>query len=99
MSRPNRNDVIRRYRERIATLPVTTKPDQTLLTAADVEIERLISDRIREFDPDAVIIGEEDGRDDERAEVTDVSKLLYVIDPIDGTAEFVRAGHREFAGR
>jgi 3'(2'), 5'-bisphosphate nucleotidase len=90
------NDVIRRYRERIATLPVTTKPDKTLLTAADIEIERLISDRIRAFDPDAVIIGEEDGRDDERAEVADSGKLLYVIDPIDGTAEFVRPDHREF---
>ncbi|MDP9796873.1 3'(2'), 5'-bisphosphate nucleotidase [Catenuloplanes nepalensis] len=90
-------DVMGRYRQRIATLPVTIKPDRTILTAADVEVEELITARIREFDPDAVIIGEEDGRTDERAEVTDPSKLLYVIDPIDGTAEFVRPGHREFA--
>lgn len=90
-------DVMRQYRARVATLPVTTKPDKTLLTAADVEIEERISARIREFDPKAILIGEEDGREEERAEVNDPSKLLYVIDPIDGTAEFVRPDHRDFA--
>jgi 3'(2'), 5'-bisphosphate nucleotidase len=94
--------VLHGYRERIETLPVSTKPDRTLLTEAeaDVEVETLIAARIREFDPTAVVIGEEDGREGERAEVAAAvrdGRLIFVIDPIDGTAEFVRAGHREFA--
>ncbi|MEV4274931.1 inositol monophosphatase family protein [Actinoplanes xinjiangensis] len=90
-------DVMRQYRTRVATLPVTTKPDKTLLTAADIEVEERISARIREFDPSAILIGEEDGRVEDRVEVGDSSKLLYVIDPIDGTAEFVRPARRDFA--
>jgi 3'(2'), 5'-bisphosphate nucleotidase len=89
-------DVLRRHRARIADLHISTKPDKTLLTEADLEVEELITNRIRTFDPDAVIIGEEDGRTDARDEVADEGRLLYVIDPIDGTAEFVRPDHREF---
>jgi 3'(2'), 5'-bisphosphate nucleotidase len=90
-------DVFGRYRRRIATLPVSTKPDKTLLTEADLEIEQLIAARIHEIDHGAVIIGEEDGRTDNRHEIDDSTKTVYVIDPIDGTAEFVRPDRREFA--
>jgi 3'(2'), 5'-bisphosphate nucleotidase len=90
-------DVLRRHRDRLDALPVHTKADDTLLTDADLEAERLITDRIREFDPDAVVIAEEDGRTDARDEVAEPGRLIFVIDPIDGTAEFVQAGHREFA--
>jgi 3'(2'), 5'-bisphosphate nucleotidase len=88
--------VLQRYRERITNVDVSTKPDKTLLTAADLEVEALITSMIRDSDPEAVIIGEEDGRKDGRTEVTDPCKRLYVIDPIDGTAEFVQPDSREF---
>ena len=60
------------------------KPDGTLVTAADIEIERLIRERIAERDPADGIIGEELGSDATDAERT------WIVDPIDATHNFVR---------
>jgi 3'(2'), 5'-bisphosphate nucleotidase len=84
------------YRSRLADLDVRAKPDNTLLTEADLAVEDLIMKRIREFDPTAVIVGEEDGKENRRDEVLSAPGLFWVIDPIDGTAEFVKPTHREF---
>ena len=63
---------------------VATKPDRTLVTQADTEIEALIRDRIADAYPDHGVLGEELGDDRGRAET------LWVIDPIDGTHNFAR---------
>lgn len=86
----------RHYRGHLATLEVDTKADNTLLTEADVAVERLIVDKIRNLDRDSVIVAEEDGRTTQRADVLSTPEFVWVIDPIDGTAEFVRPGHVEF---
>lgn len=85
-----------RYRERIAELPVSVKPDRTLLTEADIAVQQLICEAIRSREPDAVIIAEEDERTAARHDVATSDGRVWVIDPIDGTAQFVRAGEREF---
>lgn len=62
---------------------VTTKADGTPVTEADREIEDTLRRRIEEAFPEHSIAGEEGVRRGER------NKPVWVIDPIDGTANFV----------
>jgi 3'(2'), 5'-bisphosphate nucleotidase len=86
----------RGYRSHLSGLQIATKADTTLLTEADIAVERLIVEKIRKLDPDAVIVGEEDGRTTPREDVLRSPNLVWVVDPIDGTAEFVRPDRVEF---
>jgi histidinol-phosphatase len=65
-------------------LEIRTKADQTLVTEADTSIERAIRDRITNVFPDDRVLGEEEGGSH------DPSGRVWVIDPIDGTANFAR---------
>ncbi len=56
-----------------------------LVTNMDREIQAFLIDKIHRFNPKAKILAEEDGY----SEVTDFSGQLFVIDPIDGTLNFV----------
>lgn len=86
----------RNFRSQLRDLNVSVKADNTLLTDADIAVENLIIDRIRKVDPHPVIIAEEDGRTALRNEVLDRPTRVWVIDPIDGTAEFVNPQSKEF---
>lgn len=63
-------------------IPVDDKQDKSPVTQADREIEQALRDLIRKTFPSHGIIGEEFGKEDERAE------FVWVIDPIDGTKSF-----------
>lgn len=63
---------------------VETKSDDTPVTIADREAEKVIRRVIREAWPDHGIYGEEYGRSDRE------SDYLWLIDPVDGTKSFVR---------
>jgi histidinol-phosphatase len=76
-------DLISLDRYRSLDLVVTTKPDRTPVTDADQAVERLIRERIEASRPDDTILGEEYGGDRE-------SGRQWIIDPIDGTANFMR---------
>jgi histidinol-phosphatase len=65
-------------------LSVRTKPDATLVTQADTEIESTLRRRIAAAHPDHGLVGEEYGSEAEGSE------WRWVIDPIDGTHNFVR---------
>jgi histidinol-phosphatase len=65
-------------------LEIRTKADQTLVTEADTSIERAIRERIANVFPDDRVLGEEEGGS------YDPSGRVWVIDPIDGTANFAR---------
>lgn len=67
-----------------AGLAVDTKPDDSPVTAADRECERLLAARLAEFFPADGILGEE-GTSRPAA-----SGRRWIIDPIDGTRDFVR---------
>lgn len=86
----------RHYRARLRQLQISVKADSTLLTEADLAVEKMIIDRIRAIDPDPVIVAEEDERQERRAEVLEKPHWIWVVDPIDGTAEFVNPDSREF---
>lgn len=61
------------------------KEDETPVTVADREAERLIRDRIRARFPGHTIVGEEYG-----AEEGPEGSHRWIVDPIDGTKAFVR---------
>jgi histidinol-phosphatase len=66
-------------------LEIRHKPDRTLVTAADTGIERMVRDRVAEAFPDDRFMGEEGGGTFEGA------GRVWIVDPIDGTANFARA--------
>jgi histidinol-phosphatase len=59
------------------------KPDDTPVTAADREAERLIRAKIGARYPEHAVVGEEYGAEGD-------SSHLWIVDPIDGTKAFVR---------
>jgi len=65
-------------------LRVETKPDMTPATDADLDAERLLRTRLTEQRPDDSVFGEEFGGSRE------LSGRQWVLDPIDGTKNFVR---------
>jgi histidinol-phosphatase len=79
----DRADAISLSRYRALDLVITTKPDSTPVTDADKAVERAIIDAIAAQYPSDGVVGEEFG--------TSGSKDRYwVIDPIDGTKNFLR---------
>ncbi|QRM28728.1 inositol monophosphatase family protein [Microvirga sp. VF16] len=73
-------------RKRFLERPRSQRPDfkgpQDFLTATDAEVEELIRRRLSELFPDDSFFGEEGGGSFERD--------VWVVDPIDGTANFAR---------
>jgi histidinol-phosphatase len=65
-------------------LEVRRKADLTLVTQADTSIERMLRERISAAFPDDRILGEEEGGSH------DPSGRVWIVDPIDGTANFAR---------
>src|SRR3989338_8527958 len=62
---------------------IETKADSTPVTKADREAEEIIVTTIRKAFPSHGFIGEEFGKDNENAE------FIWIIDPIDGTKNFI----------
>lgn len=86
--------ILSAYRARVADLDVAVKADDTLLSEADIAVQQRIVTLICEYEPRARIIAEEGGvRLDDGSPA---SGRVWVIDPIDGTAEFVKPEGREF---
>ena len=76
-------DAVSLSRFRAVDLDVQTKPDRTPVTEADLAVERTIRERIAEARPGDGILGEEFGTEGD-------STRQWIIDPIDGTANFLR---------
>ncbi|WP_084590319.1 histidinol-phosphatase [Pseudoglutamicibacter albus] len=66
-----------------ADLYVETKPDATPVTEADRQAEQLIRERLSQARPGDAVFGEEFGS-------TGDSNRVWIIDPIDGTKNFMR---------
>jgi histidinol-phosphatase len=76
-------DLISMARFEALDLSVTTKPDRTPVTDADTAVERSIRAGISAARPNDSILGEEYGTEGS-------SSRQWIIDPIDGTANFMR---------
>ncbi len=70
-----------RFRDR--DLHVETKPDRSPVTEADLAVERAIREALGVERPDDGILGEEYGTEGDAAR-------QWIIDPIDGTANYLR---------
>ncbi|MEA2197470.1 MAG: histidinol-phosphatase [Solirubrobacteraceae bacterium] len=76
-------DEITVARFRAEDLVIETKPDLTPVTEADRNVEHLIRDRLAEARPEDAIVGEEMGG-------SGGAPRRWIIDPIDGTKNYVR---------
>ena len=76
-------DAVSRSRFRATDLTVVTKPDMTPVTDADRAVERVIREELTLTRPTDSIFGEEFGTAGE-------SDRQWIVDPIDGTANFMR---------
>jgi histidinol-phosphatase len=76
-------DLIALDRYRAQDLDVQLKPDRSQVTDADTRVERIIREHLAEARPDDSIVGEEFGSEGS-------SNRQWIIDPIDGTSNFVR---------
>ena len=76
-------DVISRDRFRAVDLHISTKPDRSHVTDADQAVERAIRALIAKNRPDDGIFGEEYGTEGD-------AHRQWIIDPIDGTANYLR---------
>lgn len=70
----------------LADLPVESKGHLDLVTKADREVEELLIAKLKEAFPHDGLFGEEGG------EIRGTSGRVWVIDPIDGTFNFIRGG-------
>jgi len=76
-------DAITMARFRAHDLEVTTKPDLTPVSEADQAVERAMLERLAEL-PDHSVMGEEYGTRE------GTSAYRWIVDPIDGTKNYVR---------
>ncbi|MCK0519610.1 histidinol-phosphatase [Williamsia sp. DF01-3] len=65
-------------------LRVDSKPDLTPVSDADLAVETTLRERLADLRPDDAVLGEEFGGE------AQISGRQWVIDPIDGTKNFVR---------
>ncbi|HEY0261076.1 MAG TPA: inositol monophosphatase family protein [Lacisediminihabitans sp.] len=79
-------DVISMDRFRAADLDVSMKPDMTHVTDADKAVEAAIRGALHDSRPDDSVLGEEAGEE----AGSDGSHRQWIVDPIDGTANYVR---------
>ena len=85
----NAADALSMAKYRSSDLVIETKPDLTPVTDADKGIEFMIRDILSQERPLDLVIGEEFGGKDEALAPTN-DKYYWVVDPIDGTKNFVR---------
>jgi histidinol-phosphatase len=78
-------DSLTTARFRAADLVVDTKPDLTPVSEADTAVERSLRDRLSAVRPGDAIVGEEYG-----ASGSSERGRRWIIDPIDGTKNYVR---------
>lgn len=79
-------DAITTDRFRAADLQVSSKPDLTPVSDADEAVEQMMRERLARARPDDALLGEEYGA----TRGTGNTGRQWVIDPIDGTKNFVR---------
>jgi histidinol-phosphatase len=78
-------DSITRARFRAEDLVIETKPDMTPVSEADTAVEHALRERLATARPADSVVGEEYG-----ASTTPDGDRRWIIDPIDGTKNYVR---------
>ena len=66
-------------------LKIIIKEDKSPVTNGDLKVNELITNKIKELTPNIPIISEETVN----LKVKNTSKIFWLIDPIDGTKEYI----------
>lgn len=82
--RESRDNVLRKIDTRLTVNTKTSRRD--LVTNIDKENEKFLVAKIREFEPEAKILGEEGFGD----KIESTKGRVWIVDPIDGTMNFVK---------
>jgi len=69
---------------------VMTKADQSPVTAADQAAEAIILKALASLAPDIPVVAEEEAA---AGRIPDVANAFFLVDPLDGTKEFIRKGN------
>lgn len=85
---------LRGFRSRLGSLRVEEKADRTLLSEADLAVQEQIIRCIRAVDADGLIVAEESAH--LLGSPPEANGRVWIIDPIDGTSQFVAPDGREF---
>ena len=88
-------EIMKKYRANLKNLKQELKDDKTIVTRADQEIQDVLIKSILEKYPDHKFIAEEKELD-EKLKATAQDEYVWVIDPIDGTGQFVTEGATRF---
>lgn len=80
----SREFILGKMQQNLNVLEKTSRKD--LVTNVDKENEKLLISKIRTFAPDSQILGEEGFGD----QIRQTKGLVWVVDPIDGTMNFVK---------
>jgi myo-inositol-1(or 4)-monophosphatase len=65
------------------------KADGSLVTAADLAMQRRLSESLARLHPDIPFLGEEMNQGEQQKLLTDAADGIWCLDPLDGTANFV----------
>ena len=79
--------VIEYYRGDVA---VTEKADASPVTAADEAAERVLVEGLRGLTPELPVVAEEERAKGASPEPGTVGELFWLVDPLDGTKEFIK---------
>ena len=77
------------YFSRRAELKVEYKARKEIFSEADIKVEKLITDKIKQKYPSDQVMGEESDRRAFRDQSHPIKGGLWIIDPIDGTTNFL----------
>lgn len=78
-----------RYQKKLSSLTITAKKAQGVVSEADVNVENYIVRELKKVVPDAQFLAEESSYGESSWETYKKSELLWVIDPLDGTTNFL----------
>jgi myo-inositol-1(or 4)-monophosphatase len=77
------------YQKKLSTLTIDYKQAQGVVSEADVEVENFIVKELKKIIPDAGFLAEESSYGKQSYADEAKKKLLWVIDPLDGTTNFL----------
>ena len=66
-------------------LKIIKKPDDSPVTNGDLEVDKMLKEKIKELTPDIPIISEESVD----LKIRNTLKTYWLLDPIDGTKEYI----------
>ena len=85
-------EITLKYFDGLEDMGAEVKGDDSPVTLADREAEVLIQKRLAEILPEIPMIGEEGVALGNAPEITEAQEYFWLVDPLDGTKEFISGG-------